>query len=87
MILIGKDWVVVVVVVVIVVVVVVVSILTNWCNDRITHSWCEVTAVIRIVVDSREMTRSCEDVHFIIVSTTQWLTAAPITIGCQNVWY
>ena len=42
--------------------------ITNWCNDRVTHSWCEVTAVTRRIVDSREMTRSSEDVHFIVVS-------------------
>ena len=49
-------------------------------NDRVTHSWCEVTAVTRRIVDSREMTRSSEDVHFIVVSTTQSLTTALLTI-------
>ena len=32
------------------------------------------------------MTRSSEDVHFIVVSTTQSLKTAPLTIGSQNVW-
>ena len=37
-------------------------------NDRVTYSWCEVimTAVTRRIVDSREMTRSSEDAHFIL---------------------
>ena len=45
-----------------------------------------MAAVTRRIVDNREMTRSSEDVHFIVVSTTQWLTAGPLTIGSQNVW-
>ena len=47
----------------------------------VTYSCCEVTAVIRWIVDSREMTRNSEDVHFIIVSTTQSLTTALLPVS------
>jgi len=45
-----------------------------------------VTVVTRRIVDSRGMTRSSKDVHFIVVSTIQSLTTAPLTIGRQNVY-
>ena len=57
-----------------------------YSNDKVTYNPCEVTAVTRKIVDSGEMTRSSEDVHFIVVSTTQSLKIASLTIGSQNVW-
>ena len=47
----------------------------------LTYSCCEVTAVIRRIVDSREMTRNSEDFHFIVVSTTQSLTTALLPVS------
>ena len=45
-----------------------------YSNDKVTYNCCEVTVVTRKTVDSGEMTRSSEDVHFIVtVSTTQSL--------------
>ena len=51
-------------------------------NDRVTYSWCEVimTAVTRRIVDSREMTRSSEDVHFIVAANTESLTTALLPV-------
>ena len=46
-----------------------------------TYSCCEVTAVIRRIVDSKEMTRNSEDVHFIVVSTTQSLITALLPVS------
>ena len=46
------------------------------CNNWVTHSWFEVTAITRTIVDSREMTRSSEDVHFIVVSSIELITTA-----------
>ena len=58
-----------------------------YSNDKVTYNCCEVTVVTRKTVDSGEMTRSSEDIHFIVtVSTTQLLTIALLTIGSQNVW-
>ena len=58
-----------------------------YSNDKVTYNCCEVTVVTRRTVDSGEMTRSSEDIHFIVtVSTTQSLTIALLTIGSQNVW-
>ena len=48
-------------------------------NDRVTYSWCEVTAITRIV-DSREMTSSSEDVHFIVAPNTESLTTALLPV-------
>ena len=50
-------------------------------NDRVTYSWCEVIAVTRRIADSREMTRSSEDVHFIVAPNTESLTTALLPVG------
>ena len=55
-----------------------------YSNDKVTYNCCEVTVATRRTVDSGEMTRSSEDIHFIV--TTQSLTIALLTIGSQNVW-
>ena len=44
----------------------------------LTYSWCE--AVTRRIVDSREMTRSSEDVYFIVVSATQSLATGLLPV-------
>ena len=49
-------------------------------NDRVTYSWCEVTVVTRRIVASREMTRSSEDVHFIVAPNTESLTTALLQV-------
>ena len=56
----------------------------NWCNDRVTHSWCDsdVIAVIRKIVDSGEVTtyRSSEDVCFLSISVAQLLIIVPLLV-------
>ena len=45
-------------------------------NNKVTYSWFEGTAITRRIIDSREMTRSSDDVHFIVVSIAQSQTTA-----------